>query len=60
MTSPVEAKCFLAIDRLFLQASLYEGSILGPQIYRTHIYRFIVDVSLHVCVMVEFLCSVHC
>lgn len=59
MAGPVEAKCFLAIDCLFLQA-LYESNILGPQIYRTHIYLFIIEVFLHVCVMVEFLCSVHC
>lgn len=57
MTGPVDA---VAIDSLFLQASLYECNILGAQIYRTHIYLFIIEVFLHVCVTVEFLCSVHC
>lgn len=47
MTGSVEAQCFLAIDSLFLQASLHGCNILGPQIYGTHIYLFIIEVFLH-------------
>jgi len=57
MTGLVDAKCFLAIDILFLQTSLYECNVLGPQMYRTHINLFIIKVFLHVCVMAEFCCS---
>lgn len=54
MTGPAEAKCFLAIDSLFLQAPLSDCNILGPQIYRTCIYLFIIDIFSHVSIIVEF------
>lgn len=57
MTGSVEFKHFLTTESLFLQASLYECNILGPQIHGTCIFLFKIAVFLHVCVTVECLCS---